>query len=98
MNGLQSPHKLLNKYLEQYITCAPGDTGLPFTSDEPDLRIKFEWKDFEWERLRLGSLLSFDFWFLSLTLGRFDCNSGSGQDCAIPLDQGGISELRARYY
>ncbi|KAF8338586.1 hypothetical protein F5887DRAFT_1236729 [Amanita rubescens] len=52
MNGLQSPHKLLNKYLEQHITCPPGDTGLPFTSDEPDLRIKVELKGFDWERLR----------------------------------------------
>jgi hypothetical protein len=30
-------HKLLNKYLEQYLTCPLGDTGLPFTSEEPDL-------------------------------------------------------------
>ncbi|KAF8622267.1 hypothetical protein AX15_007143 [Amanita polypyramis BW_CC] len=29
MNGLQSPHKLLNKYLEGHITCPAGDTGLP---------------------------------------------------------------------
>ncbi|KAF8341836.1 hypothetical protein F5887DRAFT_1062436 [Amanita rubescens] len=56
MNGLQSPHKLLNKYQEQHITCPPGDTGLPFTSDEPDLRIKVELKGFDWERLRLNSI------------------------------------------
>ncbi|KAF8352173.1 hypothetical protein F5887DRAFT_16705 [Amanita rubescens] len=37
MNGLQSPHKLLNKYLEGHITCPPGDTGHPFTLGEPDL-------------------------------------------------------------
>ncbi|KAF8326242.1 hypothetical protein F5887DRAFT_1144981 [Amanita rubescens] len=55
MNGLQSPHKLLNKYLEQHITCPPGDTGLLFTSGEPDLCIKVELKGFEWERLRLDS-------------------------------------------
>ena len=41
MNGLQSPHKLLNECLEQ-ITCPPGDTGLPFTLNEPDLCIKVE--------------------------------------------------------
>lgn len=86
MNGLQSPHKLLNEYLEQHITCPPGDTGLPYSSDEPDLRIKVELKGFDWHRLQLGSLLSFDSWFLSLTLSRCKCNSGGRQDGAIPLD------------
>ena len=43
MNGLQSPHKLLNVCLEQYcITYPPGDIGLPFTLDEPDLHINVE--------------------------------------------------------
>ncbi len=55
MSGLQSPHKLLNKYLEQYIACPPGDTGLPFTLDEPDLCIRVEVRGFDWDRLKLGS-------------------------------------------
>ena len=57
MNGLQSPHKLLNEYLEKHITCLPGDTGDPFTSDERDFFIHVQVRGFDWERLQLGMLL-----------------------------------------
>ncbi len=86
MNGLQSPHKLLNKYLEQHLTCPPGDTGDPFTSNEPDPFIDVKVKGFDWDKLQLGLLLSFNFESLPLTLSRFECNSGSTKDCAISRD------------
>ncbi|KAK2464549.1 hypothetical protein APHAL10511_003407 [Amanita phalloides] len=55
MNGMQSPHRLMNKYLERYITCLPGDTGDPFTADEPDLLIDIQMRGFEWDRFKLDS-------------------------------------------
>lgn len=61
MNGLQSPHKLLNRFLESHITSPPGDTGHPFTLDEPDLTVVVDVRGFEWDRLQSGSLLSFHF-------------------------------------
>lgn len=61
MNGLQSHHKLLNKYLEGHITCPPGDTGHAFTLCEPDLISVVDVGGFDWDRLELGSLLSFHF-------------------------------------
>lgn len=60
MNGLQSPHRVLNKYLEEHLTCPPGDTGEPFTSDEHNIFIEINVKGFEWDRLHLGLLLSFN--------------------------------------
>ena len=56
MNGLQSPHKLLNKYLEGHITCPPGDTGHSFTLGEPDLISVVDVGGFDWDRLQLGLL------------------------------------------
>jgi hypothetical protein len=53
-NGLQSPHKLLNEYIKGHTDCLPGDTGEPFTSDEPALRNYSRNPGFEWERLELG--------------------------------------------
>ena len=61
MNGLQSPHKLFNKYLEAHITCPPGDTGDSFTLGEPDLISVVDVGGFDWDRLQSGSLLSFHF-------------------------------------
>lgn len=61
MNGLQSPHKLLNIYLEEHLNCPPGDTGDPFTSDESNPFIDIEVKGFDWDKLQLGLLLSFNF-------------------------------------
>lgn len=61
MNGLQSPHRLLNKYLEEYLTCLPGDTGDPFTLREPNPFIDIKVKGFDWDKLRSGLLLSFNF-------------------------------------
>jgi hypothetical protein len=52
INGLQSPHKLLNEYIKALATCLPDDTGEPFTSDEPDLQISDEMGGFEWGRLQ----------------------------------------------
>ena len=53
-NGLESPHILLNRYLEQYIHCPPGDMDFyePFTLWEPPLRIQPMVRTFDWERLR----------------------------------------------
>jgi len=86
MNGLQSPHKLLNEYLERHITCLPDDTGDPFTSDEPDLFIDVQVRGFEWERLQLGMLCHPTSSSSPLILSRFECNSGSSKDRAIALD------------
>ncbi|KAM6498788.1 hypothetical protein JOM56_006736 [Amanita muscaria] len=52
MNGLQSPHKLLNQYIKAHTTCLPGDSGLDFTLNEPGLHIKVDVRGFEWERLK----------------------------------------------
>jgi hypothetical protein len=54
---LESPHKLLNTYIERHTTCLPGDTGDLFTPDEPELHIEVELRSFEWDRLRLGRLV-----------------------------------------
>ena len=48
----------MNRYIEVHTTCLPGDTGEPFTSDEPELRIEVQTlTGFEWDRLRLGRLV-----------------------------------------
>jgi hypothetical protein len=57
MNGLQSPHKLLNEYIKGHTGCLPGDTGEPFTSDEPDLQIIVGIQGFACGRLRLGGFV-----------------------------------------
>jgi hypothetical protein len=59
MNGLESPHKLLNEYIKEYSTCLPGDIGLPFTSNEPELHITVQVTNpgFEWDRLQKGTLV-----------------------------------------
>jgi hypothetical protein len=57
MNGLESPHKLLNEYIKGHTTCLPGDTGDPFTSSEPDLHVEVQLMSFEWDRLREGRLV-----------------------------------------
>ena len=45
----------MNRYIEAHTTCLPGDTGEPFTSDEPELRIEVQTlTGFEW---RLGRLV-----------------------------------------
>ncbi|KIM47458.1 hypothetical protein M413DRAFT_200359 [Hebeloma cylindrosporum] len=54
-NGLESPHRLLNEYVKELTACVPGDTGDPFTLLEPELRVKVESLDFEWDRLRSDS-------------------------------------------
>ena len=53
-NGLESPHILLNRYIEQYIHCPPGDMDFyePFTLWEPPLHIQPMIRTFDWERLR----------------------------------------------
>ena len=55
---MQSPHKLLNELLKDYISCLPGDTGEPFTSDEDNLQIKVSTVGFdEWDRLKSGRFI-----------------------------------------
>jgi len=53
-NGLRSPHKLLNEHIKEHTDCLPGDTGEPFTSDEPDLQIVVRLLGFELGQLWLG--------------------------------------------
>jgi len=57
INGLRSPHKLLNEYIKELTGCPPGDTGEPFTSDEPPLQIAVEMLGFDWGRLQSGRLV-----------------------------------------
>jgi len=57
MNGLESPHTLLNEYIKAHTACLPGETGLPFTLHEPKLRIDVQLKGFEWDRLQNGRLV-----------------------------------------
>ena len=52
MNGLQSPHRIFNKYIEWHTTCIPGDSGLSFLSDEPSPRYELAINNFDWERLQ----------------------------------------------
>ncbi|KAM6498778.1 hypothetical protein JOM56_006726, partial [Amanita muscaria] len=52
MNGLQSPHKLLNEYIKAHTTCLPGDSGPDFTSNEPELHITVDVIGFDWKRLK----------------------------------------------
>ena len=54
INGLESPHKLLNQYIEAHADCLPGDLGEPFLNGEPDPKIAVELRGFEWDRLKLG--------------------------------------------
>ena len=51
-NGLESPHTLLNRYLEQYFLCPPGDVDFYEPLREPALRIQPMVRSFDWERLR----------------------------------------------
>ena len=53
-NGLDSPHTLLNRYIEQYLRCLPGDVDYyePLTLWEPPLHIQPLVRTFDWERLR----------------------------------------------
>ena len=68
MNGLQSPHKLLNSYIENHVGCLPGDTGEPFYLKEPSLQIEVYMLGFEWEWLKTGRFVlqlpipPFDIW------------------------------------
>jgi hypothetical protein len=57
MNGLESPHTILNKFIEGHTSCLPGDIGLPFISNEPELRIDVRMTGFEWDRLECGRLV-----------------------------------------
>jgi hypothetical protein len=56
-NGLRSPHKLLSEYIKEHTGCLPGDTGEPFTSDEPPLQITAQVQGFEWGRLKIGKFV-----------------------------------------
>jgi hypothetical protein len=56
-NGLQSPHELLNKYIEGHTTDTsylPGTGEEEFTLYEPALKITVGIRSFEWERLATG--------------------------------------------
>ena len=57
MAGFQSPHKLLNRFIEDHTGCLPGDTGLPFVTQESDLRIEISLMSFEWDRFGAGELI-----------------------------------------
>jgi len=57
MNGLRSPHTLLNEYIKQYVGCFPGDTGLPYLRAEPIPDNPVTLMSFEWERLLKGKFV-----------------------------------------
>ena len=51
-NGLESPHKLLNTYIEAHAGCPPGDLGEPFSEGEPNPKIRVQLRGFEWDKLK----------------------------------------------
>jgi len=51
-NGLESPHKILNKYIEAHMPCSLDQAGLPFTLEEPGIRPISKLMGFEWDRLQ----------------------------------------------
>ena len=57
MNGLLSPHKLLSEYINQHITCDPGDLGRPFDGNELVPQVKVDVTSFDWDRLKSGKLV-----------------------------------------
>jgi hypothetical protein len=61
MNGLGSPHTLLNEYIRGHTGCFPGDRGDPFDLKEDDLRIVVKVKSFDWDKLLEGSYLRSSF-------------------------------------
>ena len=70
INGLESPQKLLNKYIKDYTTCIPGNNGFPFTTNEPELPkliIEVPMTGFDWERLQKGRLVLYLLPFSILT-------------------------------
>ena len=68
INGLKSPHKLLNEYIEAHADCPPGDLGEPFSEGEPNPKIRVQLRGFEWDRLKSGrfvpqlSIPRFEIW------------------------------------
>jgi hypothetical protein len=55
-NGLQSPHKLLNAFIQELASCLPGDIGKPFAPGEPNLQITVQVLGFEWDKLWSGTV------------------------------------------
>lgn len=45
----------MNEYIKGHTSCILGDTGEPFTSDEPGLQITVQMQGFDWERLEIDS-------------------------------------------
>ena len=55
MNGLQSPHRLFNKYIEQYTDYAPLDFSDILLEHEPEVQIQVKLPEtFEWAKLEQG--------------------------------------------
>jgi hypothetical protein len=69
LNGLESPHTLLNKFIEAHTTCRPGDAGEEFLSWEPELRMNLDVRGFDWDRLQSGTFVP------QLEFSLFLCNS-----------------------
>jgi hypothetical protein len=57
MNGLQSPHRLFNKYIEQYADYAPLDFSDVLLEHEPEVQIKVKLRTFDWAKLEQGVCL-----------------------------------------
>ncbi|KAF8522941.1 hypothetical protein BU17DRAFT_86519 [Hysterangium stoloniferum] len=53
-NGLESPHRLLNQYIQKYALCPPGDSlsSESFIVKEDKLHIEPKLRGFDWEILR----------------------------------------------
>jgi len=64
VNGLQSPHRLFNKYIEQYANYAPLDFSDTLLEHEPEVQIQVKLGTFEWVKLEQGACL-FPFLVLS---------------------------------
>ena len=66
INGLESPHKLLNRYIKAHADCLPGDLGESFLEGEPDPKVEIQLRGFEWGRLKSGRFV------LQLSIPRFE--------------------------
>jgi hypothetical protein len=85
-NGLQSPHKLLNAFIQELASCLPGDIGKPFAPGEPNLQITVQVLGFEWDKLRSGRfVLQLPIPPSDLRYGRFKRSCRSSGHCAISL-------------
>jgi hypothetical protein len=56
-NGLQSPHRLFNAYIEAYTDYYPLDCPNELLVGEPEVQVKVDLRTFDWEKLKKGTYL-----------------------------------------